>query len=228
MAWHYADLERRLDAFVGPLDSSDPKTQKRLRIVQAATERFMQQGYRKTSVDEVASRAGVAKGTVYLYFKTKIDLLLTAIAMEKREHLSRIRPVFVEDMEPRERLKRWLSSVLVLAVEMPLTSRLLRGDQELTVIMREMPRALMEENDQIRLEFVGGMVDAAAGPHHWNRMELEDRVRVLTGLAWFAGMLANPEVRGGMSVERYATILAEMVVDGISPRRNAVSKESSS
>ena len=39
-------------------------------------ELFERLGYRRTSVDEVARQAGVAKGTVYLYFKTKADLLV--------------------------------------------------------------------------------------------------------------------------------------------------------
>jgi len=44
-------------------------------ILKAAREVFKQYGYEGARVDEIAIRAGVAKGTVYLYFKSKRALL---------------------------------------------------------------------------------------------------------------------------------------------------------
>ncbi len=43
---------------------------------------FGRQGYAATSVQRIASRAGVAKGSVYWHFKDKEDLLLAIIARE--------------------------------------------------------------------------------------------------------------------------------------------------
>ncbi len=43
-------------------------------ILQAAIEAFASNGYERTRVDDVATRAGISKGTVYLYFKSKADL----------------------------------------------------------------------------------------------------------------------------------------------------------
>ena len=45
----------------------------RLRLIQAATEAFMKEGYR-ASVDSIAARAGVAKQTLYNHFPSKDDL----------------------------------------------------------------------------------------------------------------------------------------------------------
>jgi TetR/AcrR family fatty acid metabolism transcriptional regulator len=52
---------------------------KRKEILNAAIEVFAQKGYNKASINEVAAKAGVASGTVYLYFKNKDDLLLQAM-----------------------------------------------------------------------------------------------------------------------------------------------------
>ena len=41
----------------------------------AGYELFLQKGIEKTSIGDIAERAGVAKGTFYLYFKDKYDLL---------------------------------------------------------------------------------------------------------------------------------------------------------
>ncbi len=40
-------------------------------VVQAATAVFLEQGYRRTQMGDVADRAGLAKGTLYLYFESK-------------------------------------------------------------------------------------------------------------------------------------------------------------
>jgi len=47
----------------------------RERLVSAAMELFAKKGFDKTTVDEIVARAGVAKGTFYLYFKTKEELI---------------------------------------------------------------------------------------------------------------------------------------------------------
>jgi len=47
----------------------------RERIVQVATELFANKGFDRATVDEIVARAGVAKGTFYLYFKSKEDLI---------------------------------------------------------------------------------------------------------------------------------------------------------
>src|SRR5262249_43295287 len=49
---------------------------KRQRILEAARKRFRYYGVRKTTMQEVARDAGVAVGTLYLYFKDKDDLLV--------------------------------------------------------------------------------------------------------------------------------------------------------
>ena len=48
-------------------------------ITQAALAAFADKGYAATRVDEVAKRAGVSKGLLYLYFKTKEDLFKAVI-----------------------------------------------------------------------------------------------------------------------------------------------------
>ncbi len=54
---------------------TDPDNEeKRGRILDAAQRLFLQYGVKRTSIDDVASEAGIAKGTVYLYFESKGDL----------------------------------------------------------------------------------------------------------------------------------------------------------
>ena len=54
----------------------DDTRDKRRAILDAARELFARQGYEETTIAEIARAAGVAVGTVYLYFENKHDILV--------------------------------------------------------------------------------------------------------------------------------------------------------
>jgi len=61
---------------------------KRDRILDAATKVFARRGFFGSQVADVAKRAGVAAGTVYLYFKSKDDLLLSLFDRTMRDAIA--------------------------------------------------------------------------------------------------------------------------------------------
>src|ERR1044071_6498999 len=54
-------------------------------IIEAAVRVFARQGYFNSRVSDIAREAGMAAGTIYLYFKTKDDILVT-LFREKMAH----------------------------------------------------------------------------------------------------------------------------------------------
>ncbi len=63
---------------------AEPRFQRRkeerpTEITEAAMQEFAEKGYAATRVEEVAKRAGVSKGLLYLYFRTKEDLFKAVI-----------------------------------------------------------------------------------------------------------------------------------------------------
>jgi len=52
------------------------RLERRAEILRVAREIFLDRGYAGTSMDEIAERAGVGKGTIYLHFERKDDLLV--------------------------------------------------------------------------------------------------------------------------------------------------------
>src|SRR5437588_8942127 len=68
--------------------SEVPRPQsKRERILRAATDVFAQSGYFNAKVSDIAKAAGVADGTIYLYFDGKEDLLVNIIREHTRNYL---------------------------------------------------------------------------------------------------------------------------------------------
>jgi len=66
--------------------SDDRTAEKRERILTSAAELFSKQDHGNVTVDDIAARAGVAKGTVYNHFDSK-DALLSEAITTRLEHL---------------------------------------------------------------------------------------------------------------------------------------------
>lgn len=70
--------------------SETHRNEKRDRITEAAISVFAEKGYRSSRVADVAREAGVADGTIYLYFRSKEELLLTIFEEKMEELLSEL------------------------------------------------------------------------------------------------------------------------------------------
>src|SRR5215813_3255624 len=80
--------------------------EKREAILRAATDVFAGRGFFSAQVADIARAAGVAAGTVYLYFKSKDDLLVSIFDRSMREGLTLGRAAVADLDDPRERLRR--------------------------------------------------------------------------------------------------------------------------
>jgi TetR/AcrR family fatty acid metabolism transcriptional regulator len=79
---------------------------KRDLILRAATKVFAQNGFFQSQVADVARVAGVAAGTVYLYFQNKDDLLVSIFERSMSDVLADARAAVDGATEPGDRLRR--------------------------------------------------------------------------------------------------------------------------
>ena len=75
-----------MDTHLTPVDAPAPRWQRRKdarpsEILAAALETFAEHGYAATKLEDVARRAGVTKGTLYIYFENK-EALFKAVVRE--------------------------------------------------------------------------------------------------------------------------------------------------
>jgi len=99
---------------------------KRDRILEAAVKVFARKGYFAARVADIASQAGVADGTIYLYFRSKEDILVSLFDEIMAEHIEKGREELaaVEGAEAR---------LLVIAQH---HLRLLGGNRDLAVVFQ--------------------------------------------------------------------------------------------
>ena len=120
-----------------------PQTSKRDRIIEAALRLFANESYQAVTMDRVAEAAGVAKGTLYLYFQSKEDLYL-GILTDGMESMARD---YQASVDPNADVRVRLRHAVTMTVEFYDRRRDL-----LRLMMTEEPR-MPEARNRIRDEW---------------------------------------------------------------------------
>src|SRR5436853_2587783 len=88
------------------VSSRNSVTDKRAAILRAATGVFARNGYFNSKVADIARAADVADGTVYLYFKSKEEILHSIFDQNMAEAIAAGRTLIEKLRDPREKLRR--------------------------------------------------------------------------------------------------------------------------
>jgi TetR/AcrR family transcriptional regulator, fatty acid metabolism regulator protein len=75
-------------------------------IIDAAVRVFARKGYWNSRVSDIARAAGIAAGTIYLYFETKEDILITVFREKMAEFVSALWRAIAEEPDAVAKLKR--------------------------------------------------------------------------------------------------------------------------
>ncbi|MEV4574864.1 helix-turn-helix domain-containing protein [Nonomuraea jabiensis] len=171
------------------------------RILDATAELVLRWGYGKTTIDDVAKRAGVAKGTIYLHWKTRDELFAALLRRERVLMLAEVRqgaPATLGELYggyARALLRR------------PLLQALMRGDSDLLgKFTRQRQQAGQSPTMGAPLEaYVAELVKLGAV-----RAEPGDHAMVANAVLY--GFLFVPD---GLSREESADRIAFLVADTI-------------
>ncbi|MDX1809518.1 MAG: TetR/AcrR family transcriptional regulator [Sulfurospirillaceae bacterium] len=80
------------------------KEEKRCDIALASIDLFCEKGIQQTSIDEIAKSAGVAKGTIYLYFKNKDEIVFSIWEYLAQKHINAFNSIVKPSMNAREKI----------------------------------------------------------------------------------------------------------------------------
>ena len=75
-------------------------------IVEAAVRVFARQGYFNSRVSDIAREAGIAAGTIYLYFKTKDDILITLFREKMAGFVASLRRAIGDEPDAVAKVRR--------------------------------------------------------------------------------------------------------------------------
>ena len=134
------------------------KRDKRERILAAAERIFARHGFFAAKVSDVAKEAGVADGTIYLYFKNKDDLLISLFERRMQQVNEALRAAVDKVKTPREQLRAFVKEYLQLVHDEPTAAEVL------TIELRQSSKFMKEyENPEFAdfLRLLGGIIAAA-------------------------------------------------------------------
>lgn len=121
---------------------------KRARILKAAIKVFAKNGFYATRVSEIANAAGVADGTIYLYFKNKDDVLITIF----EEGISQLLTILREVGESNEPFETRISRIIELQLGLLEDQRDLA--EVITVNLRQSSRLLKQYAAPLFMQYI--------------------------------------------------------------------------
>src|SRR5579884_61426 len=92
-----------LDTPPVPFKERQRRERERL-ILQAAEELLLERGYHDMSIDDIAARVGISKGTVYLHFASKDDLVFALFEQGMQQFITALDAMLASPGTPREKL----------------------------------------------------------------------------------------------------------------------------
>ena len=166
---------------------------RRSRIVQAALALASRGGYEDVQMREVAERSGVALGTLYRYFPSKVHLLVNAMAHDLERMSTRLQRRTIPGDTPTDRVE-WV---------LERATRSLQKDPNLT---EAMIRAMMAADSSVAVEVaavrsqMNGMITAAirgdgpGGPDDEQYAGVLQDVWFARQIAWLGGRISSADV----------------------------------
>jgi AcrR family transcriptional regulator len=137
------------------------KAERPAEIVRAALATFGEKGFAAARIDEIARRAGVSKGAVYLYFPTKEELFRAVVEQAIAPHLMAIRQALLSHPGPfRDLLAELLERLAEVVIRLPVggVARMVIGEAR---NFPELARVWHDELVSVALEALAGAVERA-------------------------------------------------------------------
>ncbi|MGB5376230.1 MAG: TetR/AcrR family transcriptional regulator [Polyangiales bacterium] len=190
--------------------------EKRDRILKAAIQVFAKNGFYATRVSEIAKAAGVADGTIYLYFKNKDDVLITIF----EEGIERLLRILREVADSEDTFENRISRIIELQLGLLEEQRDLA--EVITVNLRQSSRLLKQYATPLFMQYIDVIAGVVRDGQNEGafRKDLNPRIvaRSLFGaldailLTWALGEGDPPALR------KAATHCASLFLEGLRQR----------
>jgi TetR/AcrR family fatty acid metabolism transcriptional regulator len=196
-----------------------PEVGKRERILDAAIKVFAAEGFYNAKVSQIAHEAGVADGTIYLYFKSKDDLLINLFEDRMERVNANLREAIDTESTAVARLKR------IVKLHLELVEQNRDMAEVISVELRQSSKFIREYSNPKFAEFLRTIAGAVVEGQRTG--ELRSGIvpyvfaRALFGaldeiaLAW---LVKHPGSKASIELPRAAEQLGDLFIHGLAAR----------
>jgi TetR/AcrR family transcriptional regulator len=195
--------------------------EKREIIFEAALEIFSTQGFRGSTIDQIAEAAGMSKPNLLYYFRNKEDIYATLLHELLDTWLAPLMEMKA-DGDPLRELARYIRRKIEMARDFPRESRLfaneiLRGAPHIMPMLTDELKPLVDEKAGVLKQWMAEGKIAAVDPYHlifalWattqHYADFDAQVQAVLG----------PDRGGEGRFEDAARFIERLVLDGLRPR----------
>jgi AcrR family transcriptional regulator len=175
-------------------------------------------GYRKLTMDDLASEVGIGKGTIYLYFRSKEDLVYSHIDRVVRQLIERLKRVLRSTLSPADKLRE----MIVLRV-------MFRFDavqdfpESLSEMFRDYRAGVLERREHYFKEEAKVFAAALRQGHRGGVFRNTDGVTTASAILAATNSLlpfhlSARELGKRQDIERTATLITDLLLDGLLQR----------
>ena len=192
---------------------------KRERILDAAIKVFAAEGFYNAKVSQIAHQAGVADGTIYLYFKSKVDLLINLFEDRMERVNANLREAIDTESTAEARLKR------IVKLHLELVEQNRDMAEVISVELRQSSKFIREYSNPKFAEFLrtiaGAVVEGQRTGELRTGIDPYVFARALFGaldeiaLAW---LVKHPGSKASIELPRAAEQLGDLFIDGLKAR----------
>ena len=183
---------------------------KRERILAAAERIFARHGFFAARVSEIAKEAGVADGTIYLYFKSKDDVLISLFEHRMKQVNAELR-LAIAGRPPLEQLHAFIHAYLQLVADEP------AAVEVLTIELRQSSKFMKEyDNPEFAdfLRMLGGIIAEGQA-----RGELDRAIPSHVAARMIFGMLDELALAWVLARQPLKSPAISGAVPGVRPKR---------
>ncbi|MDR3448602.1 MAG: TetR/AcrR family transcriptional regulator [Alphaproteobacteria bacterium] len=187
---------------------------RRERIIEAAAEAFMTDGFAATTVDRVADILGCTKGLIYYEFKNKTDLFLEIHKVAMVANFGVVEPISQEPISPTDRLaKMVLAHISAITDRLPYQRVSVMGiEMQLSGATTPEQRKVLDEIVQMHRDYEQvfiSVLEEGMATGEFRSGDARRRVKPLLGALNWMPMWYRPKHHGGQAGKK--AIVEEML-----------------
>jgi AcrR family transcriptional regulator len=130
----------------------------RKKLLEKGRKHFEHFGLRKTNVADLASEAGIAKGSFYLFFESKEDLFLTINEEFDKQFQKKLAGTLKRNRNPKETFRKALLNIIELCNDDPLL-KLAANKEEFESLSRKIPADKFRQHQESTVTFLTSLIE---------------------------------------------------------------------
>jgi len=193
----------------------EKKQAQREAIMEVARKHFERFGYKRAVIDDIVREVGIAKGTFYLYFKSKDQLLFELISQLRHEMIADFMSTLEEEPTAEGRIRIIIEMSFQAFEDYPLLARLLVEDPEFRIVTKMMEEPSAQEEMRQAVAYMQALLRAGIeGGELREDLDLEI-VPMVVGMLKFLHYYTSLLDKHGVTREQFIDGLVDVVLKGL-------------